>query len=140
MTAAAIFNQPWPWLNSYETVPELSGYRPVIGDRGMISSTHYLASAIGADLLKAGGTAVDAAIAASAALMVVCPIQCGPGGDALWLIHTRATNQIIVLDAAGPAPLAASASILLGEGFREIPKRGAHSVTVPGAVAGWFEA
>jgi gamma-glutamyltranspeptidase/glutathione hydrolase len=132
-------NQPWPWLNSYEAVPELSGYRPVIGDRGMISSPHYLASAIGGDILKAGGNAVDAAISASAALMVLCPMQCGPGGDALWMI-SDSTNHIIVLDAAGPAPSAASASTLHDEGFREIPKRGARAVTVPGAVAGWFEA
>jgi gamma-glutamyltranspeptidase len=132
-------HQLWPWLNSYEAVPELAGYRPVIGDRGMISSPHYLASAIGADILKAGGNAVDAAIAASAALMVVCPMQCGPGGDAFWIVRDR-SNRIIVLDAAGPAPFAANAAALRAEGLREMPKRGARAVTVPGAVAGWFEA
>jgi len=88
----------------------------------MISSPHYLASAIGADILKAGGNAVDAAIAASAALMVVCPMQCGPGGDAFWIDRDR-SNRIIVLDAAGPAPFAANAAALRAEGLREMPKR-----------------
>jgi gamma-glutamyltranspeptidase/glutathione hydrolase len=129
----------WPWLNDYEVFPRLSGYRPVIGDRGMITTPHYLASAIGSDILKQRGNAVDAAIAASAALMVVCPMQCGPGGDAMWLIGD-ATGTISALDAAGPAPSAASSSELHAEGLSEVPKRGGCAVTVPGAVDGWFKA
>jgi len=72
----------WPWLNLHEPVPALSGYRPVIGRCGMVSSPHHAASSIGLEILKGGGNAVDAAIAVSAALMTVCPMQCGPGGDA----------------------------------------------------------
>lgn len=129
----------WPWLNAHEPMPALSGCRPVIGETGMVSSPHHIASSIGLDVLKDGGNAVDAAIAASAALMVVCPMQCGPGGDAFWLIGDR-HSAISVLDAAGPAPAAANPADLRRRGLTEIPKRSGYAVTVPGAVDGWVKA
>lgn len=129
----------WPWLNLHEPVPALSGYRPVIGRCGMVSSPHHAASSIGLEILKGGGNAVDAAIAVSAALMTVCPMQCGPGGDAFWLIADP-TGEIGVLDAAGPAPAGASCEELRGRGLHEIPRRGGQAVTVPGAVDGWVKA
>ena len=127
----------WPWLNAHEPMPALSGHRPVLGRAGMISTPHHIASAIGLDVLKAGGNAVDAAIASSAALMVVCPMQCGPGGDAFWLIAT-ADGEVSVLEAAGPAPAAADPDTLADRIV--LSKRGGEAVTVPGAVDGWAKA
>jgi gamma-glutamyltranspeptidase len=63
----------WPWLGRYEPAPALAGFRPVLGMHGMVSSPHAAATAIGLDVLKGGGNAVDAAIATSAALMVTGP-------------------------------------------------------------------
>jgi gamma-glutamyltranspeptidase len=129
----------WPWLSVHEPHRDLSGFRPVVAERGMVSSPHATASTIGIDVLKDGGNAVDAAIATSAALMVTCPMQCGPGGDAFWLIATR-DSGITVLDASGRAPVAASAAQLKALGHRSIPLRSGYAVTVPGAVAGWAAA
>jgi gamma-glutamyltranspeptidase len=129
----------WPWLGHYETFPELSGCRPVIGDRGMVSSPHAQASVIGLEVLKQGGNAVDAAIATSAALMVTCPMQCGPGGDAFWLIG-RKDDNVVALDASGRSPAQADAEALRAQGLRTIPPRSGYAVTVPGAVDGWVTA
>ncbi len=129
----------WPWLNVHEPVPELSGFRPVISESGMVSSPHHLASSVGLQVLKDGGNAVDAAIATSAMLMVVCPMQCGPGGDALWLISEPETG-ILALDATGTAPSAASAKQLQSAGLQIIPSRSGFAVTVPGAVDGLAKA
>src|SRR5262245_62053358 len=89
----------WPWLGAYEQHPQIAGARPVIAESGMIATPHHLASAIGLDILRNGGNAVDAAIAASAALMVTVPMQCSPGGDAFWMIRAP-DGTIEVLDAS----------------------------------------
>lgn len=126
----------WPHLDFYEAFPELAGYRPVLGDQGMVSSPHAAASAVGRDVLKAGGNAVDAAIATSAALMAACPMQGGPGGDAFWLIATP-DGKLRALDASGCAPAGANAGELRRLGHVSIPARSSFAVTVPGAVEGW---
>jgi gamma-glutamyltranspeptidase len=132
-------HQGWPWLGAYESHPRLGSARPVIGESGMVSTPHHQATMIGLDVLKAGGNAVDAAIAASAALMVALPMQCSPGGDAIWMIRSP-DGQVSVLDASGRAPLSASADALRARGLDAIPHRGPESVTVPGAVDGWVQA
>jgi len=129
----------WPHLDAYEDFPSLAGYRPVLGGRGMVSSPHAAASAIGRDILKAGGNAVDAAIATSAALMVTCPMQGGPGGDAFWLIATP-DGEVRALDASGKAPRKADPDESGGLGHARIPPRSAFAITTPGAVDGWQKA
>ena len=126
----------WPHLDAYEPVPCFAGFRPVLGERGMVSSPHAAASAIGRDVLAAGGNAVDAAIATSAALMVTCPMQGGPGGDAFWLVATP-DGTVRALDASGRAPLNANVDELLRLGHARIPSRSGFAVTTPGAVDGW---
>lgn len=129
----------WPNLFLFEPHPDLLGFRPVIGERAMVSSPHATASRIGLDVLRRGGNAVDAAIATSAALAVVCPMQCGPGGDAFWLIAPN-DGAMHALDASGRAPMAANADDVRALGLDAIPLRSGFSVTVPGAVDGWAKA
>jgi gamma-glutamyltranspeptidase/glutathione hydrolase len=129
----------WPWLGTYEPHPRLSDARPVISEFGMVSTPHYLASAIGLEVLRSGGNAVDAAVAASAALMVTVPMQCSPGGDAVWVIRSP-DGGVEALDATGRSPAAASSKSLRERGLDAVPARSADAVTVPGAVDGWVEA
>jgi gamma-glutamyltranspeptidase len=108
----------------------------------MVTCPHALASAAGVEMLRAGGTAVDAAIAASAVLSVVYPHMTSVGGDAFWLIHVARDGGVRFLDAGGCAPAAASIAAFQARGLAEIPYRGVlpATVTVPGAVDGWLEA
>ena len=92
------------------------------------------------DILKNGGTAVDAAIATNAVLNVVYPHMCGIGGDAFWLIYDAAEKDLAFLNASGRSPYAATLAYFQKAGMKSIPLRGLLPVTVPGAVDGWFEA
>lgn len=120
------------------TIP--SGINP-LGRKGMISTPHYLASQAGLDALRRGGTAVDAAIAASAVLSVVYPHMCGLGGDSFWLIYDAARDELKALNASGRAAASASPEFYAARGFKAVPARGYMAAcTVPGAVSGWDEA
>lgn len=117
--------------------------RPVtMAPRGMVACPHALASAAGADVLRAGGSAVDAAIAASAVLAVVYPHMTSVGGDAFWLIYDAARGTVRYLDGGGRAARSASLGWFAERGLAEVPYRGAlpGTLTVPGAVASWAEA
>ena len=116
-------------------------YRPLtMAPHGMVASPHYLASQAGVDVLKKGGTAVDAAIATNSVLNVVYPHMCGIGGDAFWLIYDAAKKDLAFLNASGRSPYAASIDGYKKAGMNSMPVRGLLAVTVPGAVDGWFEA
>jgi gamma-glutamyltranspeptidase/glutathione hydrolase len=117
-----------------------TGRPPTLAPRGMVTSSHSLASSAGVDALRAGGSAIDAAIAAAAVLGVVYPHMCGIGGDAFWLIYDAASRKVRYLDGGGRA--AASATLDRFAGKAEIPFRGIlpATVTTPGAVASWAEA
>ena len=115
--------------------------RPVtMAPHGLVASPHYLASLAGVDILKKGGTAVDAAIATNAVLNVVYPHMCGLGGDAFWLIYDAAKKDLAFLNASGRSPCGANIEHFKKAGMSSIPLRGLLPVTVPGAVDGWFEA
>jgi gamma-glutamyltranspeptidase/glutathione hydrolase len=117
--------------------------RPVtMAPRGMVACPHALASAAGADVLRAGGSAVDAAIATSAVLAVVYPHMTSVGGDAFWLIYDAARGTVRYLDGGGRAARSASLGWFAERGLAEVPYRGAlpGTLTVPGAVASWAEA
>jgi gamma-glutamyltranspeptidase/glutathione hydrolase len=100
----------------------------------MIATPHGLATAAGRDVLRRGGNAVDAAIAANAVLCVVYPASCGLGGDALWLVNDPRAARTIAYNGSGRTPRAAARERLPGG---VVPQRGALSVTVPGAVRSW---
>jgi gamma-glutamyltranspeptidase len=110
------------------------------GTHGAVVAPHHLATAAGSVILRAGGSAVDAAIATNAVLGVVMPSGCGLGGDAFWLIWDAATGQQLALNGSGRAPAWASASAMRDAGMARIPLMGPLAITVPGAVRSWSEA
>src|SRR5262245_20775425 len=102
---------------------------------GMVASPHALASRAGADALRDGGTAVDAALATAATLGVIYPHMCGIGGDAFWLIYDAVARKVVYLDGGGRAAKAATLERFAGQS--EIPFRGLApaTLTTPGAGA-----
>jgi oxamate amidohydrolase len=116
-----------------------TGRPPVLSDRGMIATSHYLASATGLHILRRGGSAVDAAIAANAVLCVAYPHMAGLGGDGFWLIHDPNEGGVKALNASGPSAMLATRDYYHDRGHEDtIPQRGAlAALTVPGAVDGW---
>ena len=110
--------------------------------RGMVTSPHHLASEAGADVLRAGGSAVDAAIATAAVLGVIYPHMTGMGGDAFWLIHDPLTGKVRYLDGGGRAAANADIAYFKTRGMNEVPFRGIlpATLTTPGAVSSWFAA
>lgn len=108
--------------------------------RGMVTSPHHLASRAGLDVLRAGGTAVEAAVAVAATLAVVYPHMTGLGGDGFWLI-AEPGEQPVAIDASGGAARTATAELYLGQGHAAIPIRGPLAAnTVAGTVSGWSAA
>jgi gamma-glutamyltranspeptidase / glutathione hydrolase len=108
-----------------------------IAKNGMVASSQPLATLAGVQMLMNGGNAIDAAIATAAVLGVVEPSSIGIGGDAFCLFYSAKEKKIKALDASGRSPIAASLEFCRKNGFKEMPQRGIHSVTVPGAVHGW---
>ncbi len=110
------------------------------GGSGAVVAPHHLATTAGLAVLRAGGTAVDAAIATNAALAVVFGEACGLGGDAFWLAWDEATGRQVALNGSGRAPAAADAAALRAGGLASLPYRGPLTITVPGAVRSWGDA
>lgn len=114
----------------------LPGRSTVHGRRAMCATSHPSASLAAIETLKAGGNAVDAAIAAVAVLAVVEPAMTGIGGDCFALV-AKPDGTVLGLSGAGRAPAAAEAAWYAQKGITEIEVTTPHAVTVPGAVAGW---
>ena len=116
---------------------------PVLAQHGIAATSHPLASLVAVDILKKGGSAVDAAIAANATLGLMEPTGSGIGGDLFAIVWDPGTKKLHGLNASGRSPLGldyAGMKARLAElGRADIPYRGALSVSVPGAVDGWFE-
>ena len=113
------------------------GRSPVIAPEAMIATSHPLASQVGIDILKSGGNAVDAAIAASATLCVVEPAMTGIGGDCFVLYMRQGGLRPIALNGSGRAPSALNVGVLRNLGIDTIGFESPHAVTVPGAIAAW---
>ena len=113
------------------------GRSMVISQSGIVASESPLASQAGAAILARGGNAVDAAVAAQAAMTVVAPMWNGIGGDLFAIVYEAKTGKYYGLNASGWAPAAQSIERLHQKGLREMPMLGIESATVPGAVDGW---
>src|SRR4051812_1182443 len=109
----------------------------VISQYGVVAAEQPIGTRAGVAILEQGGNAVDAAIAANAAMGLVAPMMNGIGGDLFAMIYEAKTGKIYGLNASGWAPRALSIDLLRSHKIERMPQRGIHSVTVPGAVAGW---
>ena len=116
------------------------GRSPVIAAEAMACTSQPVATQTALQVLRDGGNALDAAIAASATLAVVESYSTGIGGDCFILYHENATGQLHALNGSGRAAAAASVAELRARGHRSMPDQGILSVTVPGAVDAWHTA
>ena len=113
---------------------------PVYSTRGVVAASQPLAVAAGLEVLSKGGNAADAAVAAAAALNVTEPNSTGLGGDCFALYFNAHTGQVSALNGSGRAPAALTLERLRHEGFGlELPPYHVHTITVPGACAGWCD-
>jgi len=111
----------------------------IIAPHGMAATSQPLATQIALDILKAGGSAVDAAIAANAALGLMEPTGSGIGGDLFAIVWDAEKQELTGLNASGRAPAAMTIEYFRELGLDQIPPYGPLPVSVPGAVDGWFE-
>lgn len=112
----------------------------VTARRGMVAASNPLASQAGLNVLRVGGNAADAAIAAAGVMNVTAPASTGVGGDCFALYYDAQTRTISALNGSGRAPGAASIDALSTRGVNgRIPERSPHAITVPGAVRGWSD-
>lgn len=114
-----------------------SGRSVVLAPHGMVATSHPLATQVGLDVLRQGGNAVDAALAANAALGLMEPMSCGVGGDLFALVWDAKTQKLHGLDASGRAPARATREFFAGRKLAFIPDTGPLSWSVPGCVDGW---
>ena len=110
----------------------------VLATHGMVATSVPLATQIGLDVLKKGGTAVDAAIAANAALGLMEPVSNGVGGDLFAMVWDAKTKKLYGYNGSGRSPKSLSLQYFVDHNIREIPPLGPLPVNVPGAVDGWF--
>ena len=111
----------------------------VIAENGMVATSHPLATQVGIDILKNGGNAIDAAIAANAAIGLMEPTGNGIGGDLFAIIWIEKDKKLYGLNASGRSPKNLTLDYFKNNKFSEIPAYGPLPVSVPGCVDGWFE-
>ncbi|NUQ86577.1 MAG: gamma-glutamyltransferase [Anaerolineales bacterium] len=114
---------------------------PIYGRNGIVATSQPLATAAGLEILAKGGNAADASVAAGAALNVTEPTSTGIGGDMFALYYSADTGKVTALNGSGRAPSALTLDRLKNEGLlaESLPPFHAHTVTVPGACAGWCD-
>src|SRR3954447_25372109 len=125
-------------LASFATAQDRPQARSLtISDRGIVATSHALASQAGAQILARGGSAVDAAIAANAVLGVTEPMMNGIGGDLFAIYWDAKSGKLYGLNSSGWAPQALTVAHIKAKDANSMPEEGIDTVTVPGAVAGW---
>jgi gamma-glutamyltranspeptidase / glutathione hydrolase len=123
----------------YTPAPYRAGRSVVMAPHGMVATSQPLATQAGLDVLRKGGNAVDAAIAANAALGLVEPMSCGIGGDLYAIVWDAKSKKLYGLNASGRSPHRATRAFFAEKGLKEIPLTGPLSWSVPGCVDGWAE-
>jgi gamma-glutamyltranspeptidase/glutathione hydrolase len=111
----------------------------VIARHGMAATAQPLATQAALEILRAGGSAVDAAIAANAVLALVEPVSCGPGGDLFAMVWDPKTKKLYGLNGSGHSPRSLTLEEFQRQGLKKIPSVGPLPVTVPGCVDAWCE-
>jgi len=111
----------------------------IIAQHGMAATSQPLATQVALDILKKGGNAIDAAIAANAVLGLVEPVSNGIGGDLFAIIWSAKDQKLYGLNASGRSPKSLTLEYFKKNGYKTIPSYGVLPVSVPGAVDGWFE-
>ena len=119
-------------MTRFTTRPE------ILGTFGVVTSTHWIASAVGMSILEKGGNAYDAAAATGFVLQVVEPHLNGPGGDLPVIHYNSAADRVEVVCGQGPAPAGATIERYKAEGLSLIPGDGMLSTVIPGAFDGWM--
>lgn len=117
--------------------PERPGRSTVYAPNAAIATSHPLASSAGLEIMRRGGNALDAAVAAAAVLNVVEPHMTGMGGDLFALFWSAEEQRLVGLNASGRAGSRMTREPLLQRGHDEVPLAGAEPITVPGALSGW---
>src|SRR2546428_8393536 len=110
--------------------PAMLSEQPVLGTRGMVACAHYLATEAGLSILTQGGNAIDAAIAANAAMTVVYPSSCSAGGDIFLLILEAKSRRLYALNGSGRGPRGMTPQYLLSRDMQEISETGPLSINV----------
>lgn len=119
-------------MTAFTTRPE------ILGTFGVVTSTHWIASAVGMSILEKGGNAFDAAVATGFVLQIVEPHLCGPGGDMPAILYSKKNNKVEVICAQAPAPAGATIEHYTREGLKLIPGDGLLATVIPGAFDGWM--
>lgn len=139
--AAAPIASSEAWAQKKQLLEYPSIHSPVVGEKGMVVSQNAIATKVGADILRQGGNAVDAAVATAFALAVTLPRAGNIGGDGFMMVHLAKTNETIFIDYRGVAPKAAKLDTFVDQDGKEIDdvaSKGYRAPTVPGTVAGLF--
>ncbi len=139
---SAVFTPTVASISSLSVTSVANAARPTtMSTNGMVTTPHYHASQAALEVLKSGGNAVDAAIAAASTLAVVYPHMNSIGGDNFWLVYNAKTNELRALNASGRAGEKVTIAFYQKQGYEKIPSRGYLAAnTVPGVVSGWQEA
>ncbi|MEM0931317.1 MAG: gamma-glutamyltransferase [Bacteroidota bacterium] len=111
----------------------------ILAQNGMAATSQPLATQVALDILKKGGSAIDAAIAANAVLGLVEPASCGVGGDIFAIVWSAEEQKLYGLNGSGRAPKSLSIDYFMDKGMKYVPFYGPLSVSVPGCVDGWFK-
>ena len=114
-----------------------AGRSTVHAQNAMVATSHPSAALVAIEVMRAGGTAADAAIAASALLAVIEPQSTGIGGDCFALLQPKGEGKIVAYNGSGRAPMAATADWYLERKIHSVPLTSAHAVSIPGAVDAW---